>query len=156
MVTEANEHEGHHFMGNPRSSSVTGKYNDNAKHGNLFGAGALSSAASQAIQPSLDGFGGIVGVSAGTKSKQSNSVQNQNKKKDDPKNSLGQIQTNNSSSVQPTMVSSTTNGQKGGQKISGSTPSGQDSASGMLSIAGMGVHGSAVGGQGNGSTGNTI
>ena len=76
MVTEANEHEGHHVMGNPRSSSVTGKYNDNAKHGNLFGAGALSSAASQAIQPSLDGFGGIVGVSAGTKSKQSNSVQN--------------------------------------------------------------------------------
>jgi len=31
MVTEANEHEGHHSIGNPRSSSVTGKYGDNGK-----------------------------------------------------------------------------------------------------------------------------
>jgi len=54
------------------------------------------------------------------------------------------------------MVSSTTNGSKGAQKLGGSTPSGQDGAGGMLSIAGMGVHGSAVGGQGNSSTGNTI
>ena len=53
-----------------------------------MGAGALASAASQNIQPSLEGFGGIVGVSAagGGKSKPPpTSVQNQNKKKDDPK-----------------------------------------------------------------------
>ena len=60
----------------------------------MLGAGALSSAASQNIQPSLEGFGGIIGVSAGAKvggtvgSKQPPpSVTNQNKKKDDPKGS---------------------------------------------------------------------
>lgn len=56
-------------MVNPRSSSVTGKYSEASggyKHGNLLGAGALSSAANSSnIQPSLEGFGGIVGVSAG-------------------------------------------------------------------------------------------
>lgn len=55
---------------NPRSNSVTGKYNDNMRQGNLMGAGALSNnAASSNIQPSFEGFGGIVGVSAGAKQK---------------------------------------------------------------------------------------
>jgi hypothetical protein len=73
LVTEANENDAHSII-NQRSNSVTGKYADNHKHGNLLGAGALTSAASQAIQPSLEGFSGIVGVSAGAKSKQPSSV----------------------------------------------------------------------------------
>ena len=66
-------------MINPRSNSVTGKYSENGaaiKHGNLLGAGALSSAVSQNNQQpsSMEGFGGIVGVSAGGKASNLNSV----------------------------------------------------------------------------------
>ncbi len=60
MNTEANEHDG---LGNGRSGSVTGKYSE--IKGNLHGAGALASAASQSSQPSMEGFGGIVGISTG-------------------------------------------------------------------------------------------
>ena len=89
LATEANQDDGH--MINPRSNSVTGKYNDGQQtrqqHGNLLGAGALSSAASQNIQPSMEGFGGIVGVSAAAaggqkvNKQQANAVQG--KKKDE-------------------------------------------------------------------------
>ena len=68
-------------MVNPRSNSVTGKYSESGaasvvKHGNLLGAGALSSAASQSNQhpSSMEGFGGIVGISAGGKASNVSSV----------------------------------------------------------------------------------
>ena len=74
LATEENQPEVLSSIINPRSNSVTGKYSEhttNRPQGNLMGAGALASAASQNIQPSLEGFGGIVGVSAagGGKSK---------------------------------------------------------------------------------------
>ncbi len=78
------------MIGNNRSSSVTGKYNnmDGGRAGSLIGGGSggHQNASSANIQPSMEGFGGIVGVSAGGgKNKAPSTVQNQNKKKDDPK-----------------------------------------------------------------------
>ena len=64
MATEENQD----VQSNVRSSSVTGRYNDAGQpRGNLMGSGALAAAASNNVTPTanMDGFGGIVGVSAG-------------------------------------------------------------------------------------------
>ena len=146
-------------MINPRSNSVTGKYSDNVTgqhlqpsrhHGNLLGAGALSNAGSQNFQPSMEGFGGIVGVAAagGPKGNKQQSAASQIKKKDDKgAGGLTSLQVSNPSQGATIPGTATTNTAKGsGPKHIVSTPSNQDGAAGgILSIAGIGVNGAAIG-----------
>ena len=97
----------------------------------------------------MEGFGGIVGVSTGPKGmgKPPSTVQNGNKKKDDPKSLMSlQVQSTGNTSAPNMMmagVGSNTNKGGGPNKIV-STPSNQDG--GGLSIAGIGVNNNAAGG----------
>mmetsp|Transcript_24365 Transcript_24365/g.30238 ORF Transcript_24365/g.30238 Transcript_24365/m.30238 type:complete len:121 (-) Transcript_24365:127-489(-) len=78
LATEEN-HDAH---SNVRSSSVTGRYVEANSKASMLGSGALSAAAANSnISPTMDGFGGIVGISAGgNKGKMPGGPANQMKK----------------------------------------------------------------------------
>ena len=150
MATEEN----HDAQSNVRSSSVTGRYMDAAgPKGNLLGSGALSAAANSNVAPSnMDGFSGIVGVSAGGGIKGAKGGTGgaagagmgvgagAPKKGPDGKVGAGvNLQVNAGAASQAAGKSGV-----GSAKPTSSTPS--NAEGGMLSIAGVGVNG-AVGGQ---------